>query len=115
MGSFVRGPAGAPVEIPAHVGHHDLVPMSRKPVGVDDGRERSGHHPTLPRGWRPSRGRRRHTDGVNVETAQVLFAVLALLANAGVVAVLVTLLTKRRWRRARRFLVSVRPLALFLA
>ena len=52
---------------------------------------------------------------MNVETAQVLFAVLALLANVGVVAVLVALLVRRRSRRARRFLVSVRPLALFLA
>jgi disulfide bond formation protein DsbB len=52
---------------------------------------------------------------VNVETAQVLFAVLALLANVGVVTVLVALVGRRRWRRARRFLVNVRPLALFLA
>jgi disulfide bond formation protein DsbB len=52
---------------------------------------------------------------VNVGTAQVLFAVLALLANAGVVSVIVALVTRRRWRRARRFLVSVRPLALYLA
>ena len=52
---------------------------------------------------------------MNVETAQVLFAVLALLANVGVVAVLVALAGRRRWRRARRFLVTVRPLALFLA
>jgi disulfide bond formation protein DsbB len=52
---------------------------------------------------------------VNVETAQVLFAVLALLANVGVVAVLVALAGRRRSRRARRFLANVRPLALFLA
>jgi Disulfide bond formation protein DsbB len=52
---------------------------------------------------------------VNVETAQVLFAILALVANVGVVAVLVALLTRQRWRPARRFLVTVRPLALFLA
>ncbi len=52
---------------------------------------------------------------MNVETAQVLFAVLALLANVGVAVVVVALLVRRRWRRARRFLVSVRPLALFLA
>jgi disulfide bond formation protein DsbB len=52
---------------------------------------------------------------VNVETAQVLFAVLALLANVGVVVVFVSLVLRSRWRRARRLLVSVRPLALFLA
>jgi disulfide bond formation protein DsbB len=52
---------------------------------------------------------------VNVETAQVLFAVLALLANVGVLAVLIALAGRRRWRRARRFLVNVRPLAQFLA
>jgi disulfide bond formation protein DsbB len=52
---------------------------------------------------------------VNVETAQVLFAVLTLLANVGVVALLIALLVRRRSRRARRFLANVRPLALYLA
>jgi disulfide bond formation protein DsbB len=52
---------------------------------------------------------------VTVTGAQVLFAVLALVANVGVVTVFVALLCRSRWRRARQLLVSIRPLALFLA
>lgn len=50
-----------------------------------------------------------------METAQVLFAVLALLADVGTVTVVIAWLTRSRWRRARRFLVVIRPLALYLA